>query len=103
MDKVIRAFDTHQQADAASFEDAQRLTTAERLEAFLQMMKPLYESSGEGNWTQDFKEFIELAISAKLKFLVIGGWAFNRYAEPRMTREYDFFVDDSLELAISGS
>lgn len=49
------------------------------------------------NLPQDFKEFIELAISANLKFLVIGGWAFNRYAEPRMTGDIDFFFRDSEE------
>jgi hypothetical protein len=49
------------------------------------------------NLPRDFKEFIELAISANLKFLVIGGWAFNRYAEPRMTGAIDFFVGDTPE------
>jgi hypothetical protein len=28
---------------------------------------------------------------------VIGGWAFNRYAEPRVTGDIDFFVNDSIE------
>jgi hypothetical protein len=49
------------------------------------------------NLPKDFKEFIELAISANLKFLVIGGWAFNRYAVPRMTGDIDFFVSESPE------
>jgi hypothetical protein len=26
---------------------------------------------------------------------VIGGWAYNRYAEPRMTGDIDFFLSDS--------
>ena len=47
------------------------------------------------NLPKDFKDFIELAISMNLRFLVVGGWAFNRYAEPRMTGDIDFFVDDS--------
>jgi len=29
---------------------------------------------------QDFKEFIELAISANLKFVIVGGWAGVRSA-----------------------
>ena len=49
------------------------------------------------NLRRDFKEFIELAISTKLKFLVIDGWAFDRYAEPHMTGDIDFFVSDSPE------
>lgn len=44
---------------------------------------------------QDFKEFIELATSANLRFLVVGGWAFNRYANPRMTGDIGFFVDNT--------
>lgn len=43
----------------------------------------------------DFKEFIELAISMNLKFVIIGGWAYNRYAEPRATGDIDFFVEKS--------
>jgi len=46
---------------------------------------------------EDFREFIELAISMNLKFVIVGGWAFNRYAEPRMTGDIDFFVDNSSE------
>ena len=46
---------------------------------------------------KDFREFIELAISMNLKFVIVGGWAFNRYAEPRVTGDIDFFVDKSSE------
>ena len=50
MEKIFRSFDTHQQADAASREDARQLTTAQRLTAqrltaFSQRMKPAYESA----------------------------------------------------------
>tara|TARA_R110002049_G_scaffold285698_4_gene467069 strand:- start:230289 stop:230735 length:447 start_codon:yes stop_codon:yes gene_type:complete len=45
----------------------------------------------------DFREFIELAISMNLKFVIIGGWAYNRYAEPRATGDIDFFVEKSEE------
>ena len=44
---------------------------------------------------QDFKEFIELAISANLKFVIVGGWAVNRFANPRATGDIDFFVEKS--------
>jgi len=45
VEKIFRTFGTHQQADAASLADARQLTTAQRLAAFLQLMKPVYESS----------------------------------------------------------
>ena len=45
----------------------------------------------------DFREFIELVNSESVPYLVIGGWAFNWYAEPRYTGDIDFFVDDSDE------
>ncbi|RLB44992.1 MAG: hypothetical protein DRJ42_30935 [Deltaproteobacteria bacterium] len=41
---------------------------------------------------QDSREFIELLNSESVPFLVIGGWAFNRYAEPRFTGDIDFFL-----------
>lgn len=43
----------------------------------------------------DFREFIELANSENVPFLVIGGWAFNRYAEPRFTGDINFFFANS--------
>ena len=44
---------------------------------------------------QAFKEFIELAISMNLKFVIVGGWAYNRYVEPRANGDIDFFVEKS--------
>jgi hypothetical protein len=40
---------------------------------------------------QDLREFIELLNSENVQYLVIGGWAYNRYAEPRVTGDIDFF------------
>ena len=42
----------------------------------------------------DLREFIGLLISENVRFLVIGGWAYNRYAEPRFTGDIDFFLSD---------
>jgi len=41
---------------------------------------------------QDSREFIELLNSERVPFLVIGGWAYNRYAEPRFTGDIDLFL-----------
>ncbi len=46
---------------------------------------------------QDLREFIELLNSENVQFLVIGGWAFNRYAEPRATGDIDLFVANSTQ------
>jgi hypothetical protein len=46
---------------------------------------------------KDFKEFIELVNLENVPYLLIGGWAYNRYAEPRFTGDIDFFVDKSPE------
>ena len=40
----------------------------------------------------DFKEFIELMISANVRFVMIGGYAYNLYRNPRATGDIDFFV-----------
>ena len=45
MDKIIRTFDTHEEADRASRADDARLSTSERLANFLEMIGPIYESS----------------------------------------------------------
>ncbi|NMC64262.1 MAG: hypothetical protein GYA55_13950 [SAR324 cluster bacterium] len=49
---------------------------------------------------QDLREFIELLNSENVQYLVIGGWAYNRYAEPRITGDIDFFINGSAESEI---
>lgn len=44
---------------------------------------------------QDLREFIELLNLEDVQYLVIGGWAYNRYAEPRFTGDIDFFLCNS--------
>lgn len=46
MDKIIRTFDTHEEAEQASRQDDAALTPSRRLENFLKMMAPVYESAG---------------------------------------------------------
>ena len=46
---------------------------------------------------QDWREFIELLNLENVQYLVIGGWAYNRYAEPRFTGDIDFFVNKTKE------
>jgi len=41
----------------------------------------------------DFKEFIELMISNRVRFVMIGGYAYNLYRNPRATGDIDFLVD----------
>jgi hypothetical protein len=46
---------------------------------------------------QDFKEFCELMISANVRFVMIGGYAYNLYRNPRATGDIDFFVSNDVE------
>jgi hypothetical protein len=41
---------------------------------------------------KDFREFIELMISANVRFVMIGGYAYNLYRNPRATGDIDFLV-----------
>ena len=41
---------------------------------------------------EDFAEFIQLLNSAKVEYLILGGWAVNLYANPRATADIDFLV-----------
>ena len=43
----------------------------------------------------DFKEFIELLNEHKVRYLIIGGFAYSFYAEPRFTKDIDFYIDIS--------
>ena len=45
----------------------------------------------------DFKEFIALMISANVRFVMIGGYAYNLYRNPRATGDIDFFVATTIE------
>lgn len=40
----------------------------------------------------DFKELIELMISANVRFVMIGGYAYNLYRNPRATGDIDFLL-----------
>ena len=46
---------------------------------------------------KDFKEFIELMIVGNVRFVMIGGYAYNLYRNPRATGDIDFFVDVDTE------
>jgi hypothetical protein len=48
----------------------------------------------------DFKEFIELMIAARVRFVMIGGYAYNLYRNPRATGDIDFLVAHSSSLLI---
>lgn len=48
---------------------------------------------------KDFKEFLKSLASKKAKFLIVGGFAYAIYAEPRYTKDLDVFVEQSEENA----
>jgi len=41
----------------------------------------------------DFKEFIALLNKHSVRYLIVGGYAFSFHAEPRFTKDIDFFID----------
>lgn len=46
---------------------------------------------------QDFREFIELMKAAGVRFVMIGGYAYNLYRNPRATGDIDFLLSSDLE------
>jgi hypothetical protein len=44
---------------------------------------------------KDFKEFIALLNKNNVRYLIVGGYAFSYHAEPRYTKDIDFFIDNS--------
>lgn len=49
--------------------------------------------------SKDFKEFFALLNQHKVKYLVIGGYAFAVHVEPRYTKDLDIFFDLSTQNA----
>ncbi len=41
---------------------------------------------------EDFKEFIELMNSQNVRYVMIGGYAYNLYRNPRATGDIDFLA-----------
>jgi hypothetical protein len=46
---------------------------------------------------KDFKEFIALLNENKVKYLIVGGFAFAFYVEPRYTKDIDILIEASEE------
>jgi hypothetical protein len=45
--------------------------------------------------TKDLKEFLNLLNEEKVRYVVVGGWAFNFHATPRYTGDFDLYVEIS--------
>ena len=48
---------------------------------------------------KDFKKFIELLNNNEVRYLIVGSFAFSYYAEPRFTKDIDFFIEPTEENA----
>jgi len=46
---------------------------------------------------KDFRDFIELLNKNKVQYLIIGGFAYSFYAEPRFTKDIDILIGQSRE------
>ncbi len=44
---------------------------------------------------KDFKEFIALLNRSEARYLIIGGFAYSFYAEPRFTKDIDILIEPS--------
>jgi hypothetical protein len=49
----------------------------------------------DDNLSDDWREFLSLMISKRVKFLVLGGHAVSVHAHPRVTEDLDLFVEVS--------
>jgi hypothetical protein len=47
----------------------------------------------------DFKELLKIFAERKVKYLIIGGYAVAKHAEPRYTKDLDIWIDNSTENA----
>ena len=51
------------------------------------------------NVEKDFRDFIALLNRHDVRYLIIGGFAYSFYAEPRYTKDIDILINNSLENA----
>jgi len=47
------------------------------------------------NKIQDFEEFLKLLNKYKVRYLIVGGYAYAIHAEPRFTKDLDIFIESS--------
>ncbi len=47
----------------------------------------------------DFKELLKIFAERKVKYLIIGGYAVAKHAEPRYTKDLDIWISNSIENA----
>ena len=48
---------------------------------------------------RDFKDLLSALNAHKVRYLIVGGYAYAQYAEPRATKDLDIFVDSQKENA----
>jgi len=46
---------------------------------------------------KDYKDFLKLLGEKKVKYLIVGGYAYSYYAEPRYTKDIDILVEANTE------
>lgn len=46
---------------------------------------------------KDYRDFLKLLGAKKVKYLIVGGFAYSYYAEPRYTKDIDIFVEATRE------
>jgi hypothetical protein len=47
----------------------------------------------------DFKDLLRTFNEADVKYLVVGGWAYIEYVEPRYTKDLDIWIEASIDNA----
>ncbi len=52
---------------------------------------------------KDFRDFIALLNKNEVHYVIIGGYAFSFYAEPRFTKDIDILIEASKENAKKNS
>ena len=102
MDKVVKKYnlkDNQQEIDDRRFWQQQSIEyKIEVLESLREdaIKLGLYPDQDEN---QHFEEFFALLNKNKVKYLIVGGYAYAIYAEPRFTKDLDIFVQRDPENA----
>jgi hypothetical protein len=95
MEKVVRVFDSFEEADAADAEENRTMTPERRLAMVFELRERLYPDASQ----QGLARVVELLNSTGVEYLVVGVFAVAWHGNARCTADIDFLIRPELSNA----
>ena len=94
MEKTLRKFTSHEEARAETYRYWQSRPSSERFEATWELSRDLYtrvlpSKRHPRSMLKDQRDLLLAFNAHNVRYLVVGGYAYSYYAEPRATKDLD--------------